>query len=221
MKKKGFHRTKKFLKVACLAASLAMASWGGGGEAKAALALDRQLSGTINPIYDLTNVYVFYSVNSSGYAQYVFYDTVGSVPANSNKPFSFEIPDPSYFGGDTYTVFGVYNTGSGGSGVTVGMNTDAASYWIGKEWSALLPYTTEDDFKFYLQSGNTTELESIFKGFFVASNGAMSGQPLTLVNYTVGTYGGTANAQVVPLPPSLFLLAPGIGILLLRRRWLT
>lgn len=226
MKEKGFCRTKKFLKVACLAASMAMASWGGGGAAQAAQTYE--ISGSITPNNALTNVYFvtsYYTPGSSGSLNYA--GSIGNVGGPPNvTTFSLgPINEVNYF--SAYSVIGLYDYEN--NGVTVGMSSTQAQLAFGKSWATFFNtaeypnnHYTEEIVAGWLKNGDADSLWNLssFIQYFYNEFDADLGTDITLVNFSDGANGGsaTANAYPVPLPPTLALMIPGLGVVLLLRR---
>jgi hypothetical protein len=227
VKQKRFTKTKRALKAACLAAGLTMASWGFGGvQAKAMLAPVFQASGHVTPSTNLTEVYVFYTVNSSGWNSIAHY--LGGVNANTLTPFSFIADDPSSYYGDTYSVFGLYDSNEDGNpeGVSVGMNIQAAADATAnnRDWSYYFQ-ETESDVMSWLQNAQTednawTNLRGFFENNFVYGLGQESGIEAILINFSTAVEAGQAYLEVnqVPLPSTFLLLTSGLGMVMVKRR---
>ncbi len=227
---KNGYRSKKAIKAACLGVGLAIAAWGtGAGTAMAAQALPTyQLSGSITPTTDLVDVYVFYGMNSSSFPNPSLISDyyIPSIAANTTQDFSFSIADDPANGNywqEGYTVVARYDANADGvaDGVTVGMNASKGQEALGREWTDYF-YTSEEDVQGWLATQDTNQLRDFFGGNFFSWDGliAGSGTPLSLINFSTGTYGGSALAATsqVPLPGSIWLLlSSGIGASIVRK----
>jgi hypothetical protein len=218
---------------ACLAAVLCVAAWGSPAPAPAASAVEYyEISVSVNPSQTLSNVFIIYDYYyldaEGGVGEQVVVNSIAqTLMGNPTTPYSFIIPGNGpvdHFG--KYTLLGVHNTTE--NLVTVALNNVAANAAIGpppQEWSSIFPPGdpfTEAQVAGYLQNGDQNSLDNL-SNFFQNYSGQFT--PLntdsTLVNFSLATNGGTVSAQaaVVPLPPTLALVLPGLGaILILRRR---
>jgi hypothetical protein len=221
MQSKSSDRSKRFLKAACLAASLTIAAWSGGTgrvEATTAITTDQYVYGSISPSQKMSNVYVLYSLNSSGGTPDTTYiNPIGDIAAGATKDFTF-ITGPPYFG-DTYTVLGIYNS----TGVTVGFNPEISKDIIGaKVWTDLFSSVTESTVYGYLANNELANIIAFYNDnvYYYNKIGNYLFGELKLVNFTAATDGGSAYAQStpVPIPSTIMLLVPGIGLILLRRK---
>lgn len=225
MKKNLSRKGKTALKAACLAAGLCVASWtGGAATAKASLDYTYEISGSISPDTNLSNVYLFYGINDSGPPSEVFFKAIGNIAADETKSFSdvFTVTYPQLE--DAYdrhfTIIGTYDQGGDGvvDGVTVGM----AEGYDGVSWESLFhevwshiydPSYEEVDFTEqmvmgWLEDGNIENLtyfveDAIFSPYHSATASSFGGSPVgedgypaTLYNFSDATQAGTADADM-------------------------
>ena len=211
-------KSTKGLKAVCLAAGLCLAAWGSPTPAAALITIDNyyEISGWVTPNNNLSDVYVIVRNGNNG----EWFDLIGNIPGGRTSYFSFEVsngqydPPPS-----SYTLLGLYDVNN--QNVTVALNTAATINAIGppgKYWGTVFPSILGDAGEAALAdsliSGNKGDLASFFATYY--SQFSSMGYGAYLVNFSGGTPGGTTTA--VPLPPTLALVLPGLGAMLLLRR---
>jgi hypothetical protein len=198
-------RSSKTLKTACLSAGLVTA-WGASNDARAIVIVEptqHEVSGSVTPTYDLTNVYMIYGVNSSGYSNFRMEKIADSISANS--PYSFSFLSTGYdYDYQNYTLLALYGTNA----VTVGVNpwTEPPFGLSWDDYFGETPYT-EDVVAGSLVAGDSGLIDFVqWAGSWKLCAGF--GETLPLVNFSQGSDGGTAVASVreVPEPTTLSLL---------------
>lgn len=194
----------------CLAAV-----WGTGETANACMpSATCQVFGSVTPDQNMSDVYVlaqYYTTGSSD-ASWAIY-SLGPLTGGSTTSFSYDIYGPvDHFG--PYTIIGLYDYASGK--VTTGMNETAAAdvITLHKQWTSV--FTGHD-----IESTVAAALKNDNPWAFtwLAAYGADVGSTLKLVNFTGAIDGGRADLTThCPPPPSLLLMAPSLGLVLLLRR---
>ncbi len=229
MKKSGWRiKAKRGLAAACLAAGLTMAGWASGPaveKAEAALVLpSANYSGSVTPDHDLNNVYIGFSyyLNTSGTDTEVFW-IADSITADNIQNFTGSLfGEIDWDKPIEYVVLGVYDNTN--DLVTLGFDsTWATDNAIGYSWDSIFAYNySESDIAQALETGDTTTLAEFINDYFDFDNRwADNGATSTLVKFSNGEAGGTAQATAspVPIPSAVLLFGSGlIGLVAVRRR---
>lgn len=224
MKRPFWSNCKSVFRVACLSACIATA-WGVAGATKAD-AVNYQVSGSITPAQNLSNVYFVtsYYLNTSGFDWLA--QSLGSFKGGQATPFSFVVNGSNISSFGNYTIAGIYQATGSGSDVTVALDLNNVNA-LGQAWETVFPeaqnssntYAQESAVAAWLADATHIAGQAGFLAQFNPDLGQTAGI-LTLVNFSNGTDGGsvTANVNPVPLPPTLMLMLPSLGVALLLRR---
>ncbi|HMD54119.1 MAG TPA: PEP-CTERM sorting domain-containing protein [Phycisphaerae bacterium] len=207
------------LKLACLTAGVATAwTLADTQKAEASFVLTPVVL-TLDPTASLSNVYLVYGFNDSGYIAQGEVAFPGPFPANTVTTQTEDAID--FFSGEPYSVLANYQLAL--DPVTVGLTNSAASTLLAspEPFDTYFSPTgyTELSVGGYLSSGDTGSIGS----FWSAVNNAGLGLDIpfgsggTLVNFSDSYNGGTFIATT-PEPAPLGLLVAGFGLAILRRR---
>ena len=198
--------SKNLFKIGWIAAAIAI-SWGCVGIAKAAIVAPPDLSFSITPTEQLSDVYILYD-SAVGYGFQWVYGTFSANSTTTANVNLYPAPQSSY----NYTIVGVYNSGND---VTVGWSPQSS--YLGKDFSQFssdnLGNMSEQTFIHDIQQGMLSSFANL-----VSNGGVPFGAQISLVNFSVGADGGHATASPVPIPSPAYLLGPGLGLLLVLRR---
>jgi hypothetical protein len=198
MKQPKRHWTIGGLKAVILIVSLLVAAWGSPAPGHA-----YEIAGLVTPKKHL-DVYVIVG-NQSVFD--IFATQIADCPSGVSTSFAFTFPGST--APTSYTVIGLYDTTNGY--VTIGLNSGAYNTAIGppsQDWGDVFPGSDESTVASYLSSGDTEDLCSFFETYF--SSFPSLGSACSLANFTPATPGGSASADLVPVPPSLLLLGSGL-----------
>ncbi len=230
MKRSGWRRkVRRGLAAACLAVGLTMAGWGcpGVDKAEAMLALPTaSYSGSVTPNHQLNDVYIGFSyyLNTSGSdTNTEVFEIADSINANTTQNFTGNLfGDIDWDQPIEYVVLGVYDNDN--DLVTVGFDSDwAPNNAIGHSWDSIFVYTySESEIATALETSDTDTLADFISDYFDFENRwADNGATSTLVKFSDGEAGGSAQATAspVPIPGAVWLLGSGlIGLVAIRRR---
>jgi hypothetical protein len=229
MKKTTWMSGKRFIRKACLVATIATA-WAAGDSAKAAVVSPSSnpvISGSysLDPDFEgkFTNPWVIikYTLNGSGYG-YQF-PTVNL--ANNGGQFSVSLSSNANTNYPIY--FGIIGNYVPDAGVAIGFyNTSKPASW---EDSFFPDYGyVESTVAFWVENANSYSgaLEGLFDKYSLLAPMTVGSGPvsLTLYGFTDPTEIGSAQAEAgtpgtpVPEPSTFFLLIPGIGMAFLLKR---
>ncbi len=234
-RKRRFKKARRALKAACLAVGLTVASWGSSPAVDNAEAMTiaptASYSVTIAPNHTLHDVYVgfAYYMNTSGQDVEV-YQVADQISSGTIQTFSGALYGDIDWDSENshieYVVLGLYNVDD--KLVTVGFDQNYASNSaIGYTWDTVFEtsrYTSyaETNIATALKEGNTEMLAYFVTDYFDNGNQwSLNGQYSTLVKFSNGVGGGTAQATAspVPIPGAAWLLGQGlVGLILIRRR---
>lgn len=172
------------------------------------------ISGSVTPNQSMSNVYVlaeYYAIGSPDASWAI--QSLGALAGGSTTSFSYDVYAPvDHFG--YYTIVGLYNYAAGG--VTTGMNgTDAAdAINLHKQWAdVFIGRDSESTVATALKNNDPWAVT------WLALYGANVGSTVKLVNFTGATDGGKADLTAhTPLPPSLLLMVPALGVAVMLRR---
>jgi len=207
------------LKAVILILSLWVAAWGSPAPGHAftivSLYSNYLINGQVDPIQALSDAYVIVG-NGSSYSV----TGIGSLSAgpNSSNFWVSSIGAPT-----SYTVMGLYAPNQ----ISIGLSATAYSSALGADWNTvfpILPYSNESFMAYTLSleksAINATFIADVLEQFFEQYQNIEQyfgrfpgmGTACSLMNFSGGTYGGTAsfNDKLVPLPPSLLLLGSGL-----------
>ena len=235
MKRCWKNRSKSLFTAVCIAAAIAT-SWGWVECAKAVSVvpqiIDYQISGSINPTADLSDVYVLYTFTGSNNSQSVgllAFPSGDTFAANQTTSYGFDF-QTSASNFNNYMLVGVYNATTSNPGLTIGVNQGEWTALInnGVDFSQLsglyLNGLSENVLIDALENKPGTSLYnyiSYVSPNLLNSSGVSFGNQVYLVNFSNAIDGGSATVytpSAVSIPSPAYLLGPGLGLLLLLRR---
>jgi hypothetical protein len=209
----------KSLKAACLAVGLATA-WGGQTDA-GVVPPSEEIQLTINPSNNLSHVYFFYATNATGLGSANTLTALPNLTAGvSTTETFFATPagnylDPLRF----YGVVGLYDETN--KLITLSMTSVEAGNVIGtRDFSTEFSGFTEDSLATALLSNDTFTITTFFWEYEAGrATDIPIGTSGQLVNFSLGSDGGSLSATIVPEPsPALLVSAAALAIFAFHRR---